>query len=94
MLSSQLHLGLSTILFPTDFPTKTLQGFFYSPMRIICPALLKPLNLITILIFGEECKFNFLQYPVPFFAFTPETFTKMNYNPAFVYRIMKLFDQC
>jgi hypothetical protein len=37
-ISSHLHLGLPSGLFPLGFPTKTLYTFLSSPVRATCPA--------------------------------------------------------
>ena len=57
LLSSHLHLGLPSGLFPTDFPTKTLYTtLLLIPIRPTCPAHLIFLDLITRTILAEAYK--------------------------------------
>ena len=54
ILSSHLHLGLLSGLFPSSFPTKTPYTHLLSLIRATCPAHLILLDFITRTIFGEE----------------------------------------
>jgi hypothetical protein len=56
MLSAHVRLGLPSVLFPTDFPTNKLYTFLFSPIRATCPAHLILLDMITLMILGEEYK--------------------------------------
>jgi hypothetical protein len=53
ILSSHLHLGLPSGLFPSGFPTKTLHMPLRSPIRATCPAHLIFLYFITRTILGH-----------------------------------------
>ena len=43
-------------LLPSAFPTKTRYSPLFSPIGVTCPSHLFRLNLITRIIFGEECR--------------------------------------
>jgi len=53
-VSSHLHLGTPSGLFPSGFPTKTLNTPLLSPIHATCPAHLILLDFITRTILGEE----------------------------------------
>jgi hypothetical protein len=66
ILSSHLCLDLSHGLFPSSFPSKILNIFLIVCMCATCPAHLTLLNLVTMLIFGEQCsKFSLSIFPRP-----------------------------
>jgi len=54
ILSSHLHLGLPSGLFPPGFHTKTLYTPLFSPIRDTCPAHLIIPDFITRTILGED----------------------------------------
>ena len=56
ILSTHLCLGLSSGLFPSGFPTKTLYTPLSSPICATCPAHLILLDFITCTILGEQYK--------------------------------------
>jgi hypothetical protein len=54
ILSTHLHLGLPSGLFPSGFPTNILHKFFFSAIHATCPAQLILLDLIILIILGKE----------------------------------------
>jgi hypothetical protein len=56
MLSTHLRLGLPSDLFPSDFLTNKLYAVLLFPICATCPAHLILLDLIFIIILGEEYK--------------------------------------
>ena len=53
LISTHLHLGLPSGLFPSGFPTKTLYTPLSSPIHATCPVHLFLLDFITRTILGE-----------------------------------------
>jgi hypothetical protein len=56
MLSIHLCLGVLSGLFPSGFPTNNLYTLPFSPIHATCPAQLILLDLIILIILGEEYK--------------------------------------
>jgi hypothetical protein len=56
MLSTYLRLGLPSGLFPSGFPPNILYAFILSPISATFPAHLILLNLIILIILGEDYK--------------------------------------
>jgi hypothetical protein len=70
--SIRLRLGLPSGLFPSGFPTKIRYAFRFAPIRTTCSAHLTLLNLIILIILGEEYKFwSFLQRSITSSLFGP-----------------------
>jgi hypothetical protein len=56
ILSAHLRLGIPSGLFHSGISTNILYAFLFAPIRSTCPAHLILLDLIILIILGEECK--------------------------------------
>ena len=90
ILSSHLHIGLQSGLFPSGFPTKTVQASLISLMKATCPAHLILLDLIIRKIFGEEYRslssslYRFLHSPVTSSVLGPNFLLRTLFSNALI----------
>jgi hypothetical protein len=56
ILSTNLHFGVPSGLFLTDFPTNSLYAISFAPIRSTCPAHLIFHDFIIVITFGKEHK--------------------------------------
>jgi hypothetical protein len=56
MLFTHLSLGLSSGLFHSGFPAKILYAFLFAPIHATFPAHVMLLDLVILIILGEEYK--------------------------------------
>jgi hypothetical protein len=54
IVSTHLHLGLPSGLFPSGFPTNNLYTFLFSPICVTCPTHLILFYLMILIILDEE----------------------------------------
>jgi hypothetical protein len=93
ILSTHLHLGHNSALFPSGFPTNNLYAFNFSLIRTICSAHLILLDLIIAIILGEKYKSrssslcNFLEPPVTSSSSAPCSQTPSVYVPPLMSEI-------
>jgi hypothetical protein len=56
ILSSDIHLGLASVFLLSAFLPYILSSFFINPVRATCLTYTNLINLINIMVFGEEYK--------------------------------------
>jgi hypothetical protein len=97
ILSTHLCLGLPSGLFPSGFPTKILYAF--SPHSCYIPSPSHPLDLIVLIILGEENKLwsssscIFVQLPVTSSLFGPNILTTLFSNTLSLCSSLNVRDQ-
>jgi hypothetical protein len=100
ILSSSLRLGLASGLFPSGFPTKNMYTIIFHPQRATCHVHLIHLDLIILIILGEEYKLwisslcSFVQPPVTSSLFGPNILLKTLFsNTTSLYSSLNVREQ-
>jgi hypothetical protein len=67
ILFSHLHLGLPSSLFLSGIPINILYAFLFPPVRVKRPAHFVLIEMTTLIIFGDQYNFRFMQFSPAFY---------------------------